>query len=120
MRRKTAIAAVLALCLLLAGCGTSQSFRGAVHTGFPAVAQRLDGYQATEEAALLRQAAQDPVRLETAEPAWNRAAPVYREKVKADAGLWDLRRQQWLTTADELDDAMKREHAYRQKATGTP
>jgi hypothetical protein len=110
------VAGLVISCLI--GCQTSQSFQTLVKRSFPVVADRMEGLGAPAEAEGLRAAAKDPVTLDAAEPAWQKAAPVYRQKVADAPNLWPLRKQQWLETADIIDRGMEKEHAYRQKVSG--
>jgi len=128
-------AAALALMLCFTGCAaTSASYKTAVATTYPKIAERMDTYPLTaEESAEVKtlrdvSAVRKNVSYGTARPAWEAVAPDYRRYVGSDSGEHLLpgkspeeqerRRADWLKTAEIIDRAQDAEAEYHNSIFG--
>jgi hypothetical protein len=111
---------LLASLITAGGCQTSEGYKRVVSKTYPRIVERMEKYELNDEdAAAVEQlktvsADAKSVRYEDARPAWEEAAPSYRQHVGADDTLPSQRRADWLKTADILDRAQRAELRYRQ------
>lgn len=127
IRRPLALIILLSLLPLLSlGCMTSKGYQRLMARTVPHVAERMARYELTPEEAqgvsYLRDvtASESRVRYDTARPAWEAVAPVYRQSVALDALLPPQRKIDWLETADILDRGQRAEEAYRRSLGVAP
>lgn len=117
-RTRISLMAAVLVMGCLAGCATSKSYQAGVKDMYTVAADRMDRYAGADEAlpvkiAELRSATADPVRYETASPAWKGIRQEYAEQVGTDPNLSEQRRIDWLETGRIIDRMNDREAARR-------